>query len=1688
MSNEEEEEGFSPRAGSTSEHSEELLELDAYGDSFDSQWMAGASERALKERAESIALKHLLMRDTSHSRMYWRQVMDDNELAGKMTVEEFKDAWSGVLDELPGDALSALCVRFGPMYMELYRAIVRVLNTQHNERNANYEIKQLWEQFAVRTLRTQCNPTCELDLDEMRSFLARKELEVGIIEAQLCRAAGLLEDLASEPLLTSRMFCGLLRQIGLPSAGPEVFGCMSRIALRCSLEREPDYCTLGCLLRYSVARESDRGQQGGEGGLSASRMVHSLLQPGAGQQHVLALLAGHAEEGKATLRAAAAAVAATFGDSVTVDFCEVMCRMWCREQYVNAAFVYSADVELFCCPAGYAVNVKTPLGGFRLQGRLRSVDTVRALYTALTNKLFVRLRATRVADSHLRIPSDIKVYGDPDRSAFVPASNDLLIALLPHDSTVWVFSEYVSGLLAETAEDEFERAFLTRRGAGHDKVAAVERKERDPKKEKKKRFRSPKDFLDELLSVGQPVVMPPPPAFFADEAAAHRWNIPTVASYLCEELELPQYKAAFARHEVNGHALICLDEDAIASKFDPADAMHVTKIAAHCALLREKVLESAALEMPRHLSDWDFGHVAGWLKYSCHCPCVALSALRKRVDGAALMEAPAPAAQGDASDEERGSAEGAFLQALQELVWGGGPPPEELAAASGALAEAVVAEHRRLAAAERRGAQPPAPPGGAESAMARRRRRGEEGRLEGVDEEGLGNNAGEEEEEEAAAAAVSVPVVVVDERANPLVQKKGERAAKKAAKKAEEAAAAAKGCEGEEFRRQITELQQLIEAQARSYEKLSAAADQLRLEKEQSDHDLSERAAEQRAQQALIEQLAAERDRAEHERQRAQQEKAAVANTLAVASNKFFNSLEQERARREEEMEQHRGLLERRRLEDLELASRAACIGPEAALAEGLTRAELKGTPGVAGAVSFAAGAGTKGLVGRIRLQGLGAAVVGAALPLWEDFLERYRYRSDDAAPSGDTRSVQQQLYSLWLQLGSRLFEDLLLARQQQPPPADLEMLVALETCCKRIIASQMPKDRAVAAASDRYIMSICFVYVLGCVRKILSRAGGTAETASVASALSSLREGSLAIQELSRENLRLIFSDTLGVAFPSFYVFDAVCQRVDVGRRGAICFYPDVVGSFGQLAPLYAQLVQPKGGGARAAQAVVLTLLSLASEHVVCYACATKKGASLEDVFLDLVAARVDSVPSFRTYAVDRKSDRPPEAYRGGEQVHLTQLVADVLFEMARPYLCSAPGSTARPAALLPRILSAGGAGRGDGDIASLEWLQQHARDACAAVARSLQLYGSGSSSACMETLAAFFLTFLSFRRASLLACAGRLLPAETRPYSRIRRKDALEKAAALEALVAHFAGEDEAREIAKNTSPQVLALFEASVAGATGLFLPETCRLPLVSAQCDAEYFLSQAAAMRKDPSCASSIAGSGSVLAQLVRRLRAGGQQKAAYAGMLSDVRSSLELHPYRSAAADPPQGVRSGKENSPSPQRPPPAGLSVATKAAPSQTVAEVNVVLHNQRVAALSTYLEYLNSRAHGKRGILEVLLTLYRAATALCDGEVHDVLAADGSAVRLSRVELVKKASEMQGAILDDMQRVPSVATQQLAQRVEKLRKMVEQKKVDDADRGIALYLEQISTMEQVLLQSNADAISITSKVVNKLR
>ncbi len=105
---------------------------------------------------------------------------------------------------------------------------------------------------------------------------------------------------------------------------------------------------------------------------------------------------------------------------------------------------------------------------------------------------------------------------------------------------------------------------------------------------------------------------------------------------------------------MTGASFVRMTQESIKHSLQLVHPLHALKLADHAHMLRERVLESAAIHRPRKLDEWEAEHVAGWVMFkvgSKLCgdwlmtsnPSNNVNALAENVlDGEALIEMLAP--------------------------------------------------------------------------------------------------------------------------------------------------------------------------------------------------------------------------------------------------------------------------------------------------------------------------------------------------------------------------------------------------------------------------------------------------------------------------------------------------------------------------------------------------------------------------------------------------------------------------------------------------------------------------------------------------------------------------------------------------------------------------------------------------------------------------------------------------------------------------------------------------------------------------------------------------------------------------------------------------------------------------------------------------------------------------------------
>jgi hypothetical protein len=147
------------------------------------------------------------------------------------------------------------------------------------------------------------------------------------------------------------------------------------------------------------------------------------------------------------------------------------------------------------------------------------------------------------------------------------------------------------------------------------------------------------------------------------------------------------------------------------------------------------------------------------------------------------------------------------------------------------------------------------------------------------------------------------------------------------------------------------------------------------------------------------------------------------------------------------------------------------------------------------------------------------------------------------------------------------------------------------------------------------------------------------------------------------------------------------------------------------------------------------------------------------------------------------------------------------------------------------------------------------------------------------------------------------------------------------------------------------------------------------------------------------------------------------------------------------------------------------------------IGEVDQVLHMQRQSALVSYLAFLNSKAAAKQKLLSALLNLSDAAKALKGrGFSHST-----ESTALTVDDIITRTKYLQRSVLTDMQQPITAPMRQLTERVAKLRLAVQEKRILDEDKSLALSLEEISSLERALVQANGDCLGLTSRILKRV-
>lgn len=1175
-----------------------------YGVSLDTGWMTSLKGQRLAREAETLINLYFLRRDSVESKAYWcyipelitalnsssgtgrKKVQTSNEDEGNdedeegdiplvvgggleydrlIDIKSMGDTWKLKFGApLPGEVLSALCVRFGPPNESLQSRLDSATDRNLTATDRNYLINNAWEEFSGIMAKSVCHLTCKINVRSLAKYCRNKEAELNVAEYQISRSEEVMKDIMNEDASNSEVLKALFSRLGLPGTSIDLFPALIASAKMCEGVTTKGGCNFACLFNYSAhraAREDNNiakdyiesilnvrisAPEAEEDDEDEAEVWDEDAKVDAGEKKMKkkrnkrSARAKHVIEFFSYLVAnSSGAVNANDLERRLVDnsksynlnqdplYIKALTRMWSR---TRDSWIQSDDVENFISPQGYTLRIKMPVGSFNSRGKLRPRSSTDELYALASKQLFFKIRQLKFSDPNLRVPSDIKIYSDPERKIFVPSSkSELLISYFVSDSKAFVWSDYVMELLNESA-DQLEMMQAKQRqedggwgdddmddggrfGGGarykgtstsgasqkpgtsagkkavpssagsSDYVKVIQSSKKAPKPAK-----TPGEAIQRMLKLSEPVYMPPPPPFIADVTEAHKWGIPLMCKYLIDEIELPDYIDVFQRHEMTGWAFICLDEEKVAATLEIKHAMHASKLAMHAQLLREKVLEVAAIQRPKSLKYWEPINLAGWLRFKHHCPTCALRVLQAKLDGATLLEMSEETMidtmGGTGSDESQ-----AAVTALKELLANATPvkappPPQPKLKPS---KETAISRRRRKQANQESGAG-----AGVDDVEGERKQEmgdAEEGKDEEKEKEKENhgsddvNNAMKEvvdiigkdtkkkstmkkkdvdtsdNVEESAASHLDSQAVESSDEAVALTSD-GKLTNKKTGGKRKKTKGGGNagslttdvGADVTSLRSELSEFQKLVETQNKSVEELKQLADTLRKEKEMIEEEKRQTEARAKAEEAR---LLKEKEDAIKESKKLYEEKMQADQQAERLAEKIVKTNE-EAAQKQKKVEE----LVQQSLQEKNAAKEMLDKAKEIMTTKGTLETELldlfpteeidetdeDGTTKKKKRLRRNIG-GSDGLSAKSAIQEALQIVVGEQkqlkppskklnfrdmiyssaseeLAIWHRIIERYKFDDSTYIYLDDTRHLLLRMCSLWMRLGNRMYND----------------------------------------------------------------------------------------------------------------------------------------------------------------------------------------------------------------------------------------------------------------------------------------------------------------------------------------------------------------------------------------------------------------------------------------------------------------------------------------------------------------------------------------------------------------------------------------------------------------------------------------------------------------------------------------
>lgn len=634
----------------------------------------------------------------------------------------------------------------------------------------------------------------------------------------------------------------------------------------------------------------------------------------------------------------------------------------------------------------------------------------------------------------------------------------------------------------------------------------------------------------------------------------------------------------------------------------------------------------------------------------------------------------------------------------------------------------------------------------------------------------------------------------------------------------------------------------------------------------------------------------------------------------------------------------------------------------------------------------------------------------------------------------------------------------------------------------------------------NNYVLASGMVFCLGLLRKLMER--HQEEKLVFVGLIANVRKGNMPFTELSRENFRVLVEQTLGISFGKWDKFDAVCQRIDPEKKGFVNSN-NILKAFQNISPVMD--IAPKSN-TELAESIILFTLTASIDQLA------KMDKEIDQAFLNLISTNAKKVLSFGNMirkANDIYYDSDDEEARNAQVITEIQFVADILYELVKPFFDGTDDSIpsnykSKDDQAFETAFETSSLGKGKKDYLFLSFMKSNAQECCLALARGLQVY-EGKGQILLAAFSTLMITFLIFRRMSLQSLIDsdekQLNGKDKYVLRKMNKKMIKHTLAHIDSKIIRLLGKERGEEILKSLSTSSAEQFEFLISELVGLPIPINGVSGLVTAQREIEMLMMTVESLRKNKDGSNSSSIDKFLLQEKEK------SNTPAYLDMLDEVRLGFQIDKIVD------------KHIAPSPPKVKPKSHTKDTNIqvfdpANSQIIREIDKTLYNQRIDQLSQYMEYLNVKAATRRKILQNLLILwnslkskqkiinkgacYDAASSLAmnaifkDKKDLQVNAQNNNEMFpplvISTKEIEKRTLSLQKGLLEEIQKPIEPMVLNLEKKVQLLRKALTDGELIDnnSNKKLTYYVQEISALESVILQSSNDCLQLSTKIIKK--